>query len=324
MKNYHDLLANIMANGKDQFNVRTGKICKALVGAQLQYDLAEGFPAITTKKLAFNTMKGELLGFFRGYTNAADFRELGCNIWDANANQTPAWLANPYRKGEDDLGRIYGAQWTGWRDLRLVDDPKELEYLKNQGFELVDVDDHSNIHYLAYRKINQIENALTKLLTDPSDRRIIISGWNPSELDQAALPPCHMDYRFVAFDGPTKESKKVLHVVMTQRSCDLFLGIPFNIASTSLFLAIMARLANMDAGTVTIQMTNVHIYEDHYEQVQEQLTRNHYEAPQLVLGEAIKHVNVDQVSGAFTKIEPSDIYLTGYESHSAIKAPMAV
>lgn len=328
MKNYHDLLARVMEQGQDQFNTRTGKICRAVVGEQLTYNLADGFPAITTKKLAFKAMKGELLGFFRGYDNAAHFRELGCGIWDDNANKTQAWLSNPYRKGTDNLGRIYGKQWTDWQDRRIAESPgiaespDERERLIGLGYQQT-LHDQAAGQWLLTRSINQLENALAKLLTDPSDRRIIVSGWNVAELDMMALPPCHMDYRFVAFDGPAPKAPKVLHVVMTIRSWDLFLGAPFNIGSTSLFLAIMARLAGMEAGTVTIQATNAHIYEDHYDAVHEQLTRNHFDSPTLLLADQIRPVSIGEISGAFARIEPDDISLDGYQSHSAIKAPMA-
>lgn len=172
---------------------------------------------------------------------------------------------------------------------------------------------------LMERSINQLENALRTIITNPSDRRTIVSGWNPAEFDQMALPPCHMDYRFVAF-----ENTKTLHVVMTIRSWDLFLGASFNIASTALFLSIMARLAGYTPGMVTIQATNAHIYEDHFEQVKELLTREHFAAPQLVLSDRIKPIaNLDEIAGVFTRIEPSDIALEGYQSHAAIKAPMA-
>lgn len=327
MQNYHGLLQYVLDHGQDQFNTRTGKVCRALVGVQLQYDLAEGFPAITTKKLAFNNMKGELLGFFRGYTNAADFRAVGCTVWNDNANKTAAWLGNPARKGEDDLGPIYGKQWTAWVDRRIVSSRVERDRLCAEGYQVrmcaTNADGLKPVEYLMERNINQLENALRKLITDPSDRRIIVSGWNVAELDQMALPPCHMDYRFVAFDGPTCESPKVLHVVMTIRSWDLFLGAPFNIASTSLFLSIMAALAGMEPGTVTIQATNAHLYEDHYDQVREQLSRAHLPAPKLCLSERIKPVSLDEVPGVFTRINPQDIQLDGYQSHAAIKAPMA-
>lgn len=328
MQNYHTLLEAVLTTGKDQMNVRTGKICRALVGYQLQYSFADGFPAITTKKLAFKNMRGELLGFFRGYTNAADFRSLGCTVWDDNANKTPAWLANPYRKGVDDLGSIYSKQWVQYLDRRIVDNTQERDRLLALGYTTRMHQDQTgdgsqaNL-WLMEREINQLENALRMLLTDPSDRGIIVSGWNVAELDMMALRPCHMDYRFVAFDGATPDDPKTLHVVMTIRSWDLFLGAPFNIASTSLFLAIMARLAGMTAGTVTIQATNAHIYADHYDQVREQLSRQHFKAPTLLLADSIKPVGLDEVAGAFTRINPDDISLLDYESHGAIKAVMA-
>jgi thymidylate synthase len=322
VQNYHDLLKTVIERGHDQFNARTGKVCRAVVGYQLQYDLDDGFPAITTKKLAFNNMKGELLGFFRGCQSAAEFRGLGCNVWDDNANKTAGWLSNPNRTGTDDLGRVYGAQWTDWRAYREIpsSDSDAADRLIEDGFRPVSDDGKIAV----FRKhINQLENALRKLITDPSDRRIIVSGWNVGEFDLMALPPCHMDYRFVAFDGPAPGAPKVLHVVMTIRSWDLFLGAPFNIASTSLFLAIMARLAGMAPGTVTIQATNAHIYEDHFDQVREQLARDHLPAPALNLSERIKAISLDEIQGVFTRIEPDDIALEGYQSHAAIKATMA-
>lgn len=328
MQNYHDLLKITLEKGQDQFNTRTGKVCRALVGHQLQYDLADGFPAITTKKLAFNNMKGELLGFFRGYDNAADFRALGCTVWDQNANETKAWLESPFRRGHNDLGRVYGKQWTDWMDRRIVDNPAERDRLLSLGYRVRMCADAINegekrTEWLMQKGINQLENALRKLITDPSDRRIIISGWNVAELDMMALPPCHMDYRFVAFDNPEAGAPKVLHVVMTIRSWDLFLGAPFNIASTSLFLAIMSRLAGMVPGTATIQATNAHLYQDHFEQVREQLSRAHMQPPMLHLSDRIKAVACEEIPGVFTRIEPEDISLVGYQSHAAIKAAMA-
>ena len=223
MVNYHGLMNSILNNGIDQFNTRTGHICRAVVGTQLQYDLRKEFPAITTKKLYFKGMVGELLGFYRGYDNAADFRKLGCNIWDQNANEDGVdsngkvvpnlWLRNPYRKGTDDLGRIYGVQWTQWSDKRLVNKVEaERLFSSNLGYQYIGRIEKNSDEYIIERKINQLENALRTLLTNPSDRRIIVTAWNPAELDMMALPPCHMDYKFVAFENP-----KVLHIVMTIR-----------------------------------------------------------------------------------------------------------
>ncbi|MEQ1594675.1 MAG: thymidylate synthase [Casimicrobium sp.] len=318
MQNFHELLRATLERGVDQFNVRTNSLCRVLVGYQLQYDLADGFPAITTKKLAFNNMKGELLGFFRGYDNAADFRKLGCTVWDKNANETVAWLANPNRKGTDDLGRIYGKQWTDWKDRRVAGTVLERDALLARGYAQKMHDSDQGL-WLVERGINQLENALHTIITNPSDRRVIVSGWNPTEFDQMALPPCHMDYRFVAF-----ETTKVLHVVMTIRSWDLFLGAPFNIASTSLFLAIMARLAGYTPGTVTIQATNAHIYGDHFEQTREMLEREHFAPPQLVLSENVRPISDPaDIAGAFARIEPEDVWLSNYSSHAAIAATMA-
>lgn len=320
MDSYHALLADTLQHGVDQYNTRTKHVCRALIGAQLQYDVATGFPAVTTKKLAFSQVKGELIGFFRGYDNAADFRAVGCNIWDDNANKTEAWLANPNRKGTDDLGRIYGVQWTRWSDKRLVANSNVMS-MATKGYKIlgaISSDFEYDGYVLMEREINQLENALTTILTNPSDRRIIVTAWNPAELDLMALPPCHMDYRFVAI-----ESTKTLHVVMTIRSWDLFIGAPFNIASTAIFLEIMARLSGYTAGSVTIQATNAHIYDNHFDQVREQLSRSHHPSPKLVLSDDIKQVSVAQVKGVFAQIAPSHITLSDYTSHAAIKAEMA-
>ncbi|MDK9702539.1 MAG: thymidylate synthase [Sulfuritalea sp.] len=180
MQNYHDLLRLTLEQGVDQFNTRTGKTCRALVGHQLQYDLREGFPALTTRKLPFKNIVGELLGFFRGSDSAADFRALGCTFWDRNANETAAWLANPHRAGRTDfLGRIYGKQWTDWRDSRVAGSREERDALLAGGYT-ERLHDPAQGMWLMERGINQLEDALRKLLTDPSDRRIIVSAWRPT------------------------------------------------------------------------------------------------------------------------------------------------
>lgn len=315
-------MRRVIYSGNKQKNERTGETCHFLVGETLRFDLAEGFPAITTKKLAFNACKGELLGFFRGYTNAADFRSLGCKIWDANANETKGWLANPERRGQDDLGPIYGAQWTEWQDTRLCRSYDDFKRLCESGYTplvegvpLVRGDPRACV-YIVERRINQLEAALRKLMLDPSDRRIIVSGWNVAELDRMALPPCHMDYRFVARGHK-------LDVVMTIRSWDLFLGGPFNIASTALFLSIMAQFAGFESGEVVIQATNAHLYETHFDAVEQQLSRPHYEPPGLML-QGINPVRLEaEIVGAFARIDPEQVCLLNYQCHGAIKAPMA-
>jgi thymidylate synthase len=318
MQQYHDLMSRVLAFGETQVNERTGKRCTSLIGEQLKFDMADGFPAVTTKELAFRAVVGELLGFFRGYQNARQFAELGCKVWFQNANETEAWLANPNRKGADDLGRIYSAQWTDWRDTRIARSEHEREDMTARGYieKLYDAEQGA---WMMERGINQVEQALRTLLTDPSDRRIIVSGWRPDEFDLCALPACHKDYAFVPRlrDG-------TLDLVMTIRSWDLFLGAPFNIASTALFLHIMARLSGYRPGTVTMQVVNAHIYGDHVDAVRLQLTRDHYPQPALWLSDSIAKVtHVDQIPGVFARIQPDDIRFVDYQHHPKIYAAMA-
>jgi thymidylate synthase len=319
MLNFHDVLARTMQSKKEQLNVRTGKVCRFVVGEQLVYNLEEGFPILTSRQAPFKGGVGELVGFYRGYDSADLFRSVGCPFWDINANETEAWLNNPYRFGRHDyLGRIYGKQWTDWKDRRIVDSPEERDRLLAQGFALRMTDVEQGL-WLMERSINQLEEVVRKIFTDPSDRRNIVTGWRPDEFEMMALPPCHMDYRFVAH-----EAEKTLHVVMTMRSADLYLGVPNNIVTTSVFLATVARLTGYKAGTVTIQMTNAHIYEDHYDVVNELLSRDHFPSPQLIIKENVKQLqSLDEIKGAFLRIEPSDFHLDGYKSHGKLPAPMA-
>ncbi len=317
MQNYLDLMVQCRDKGIDVYNERTKKTCRTLVGATLEYDLSTRlFPATTSKRLAFKGVRGELLGFFRGYDSAADFRALGCNVWNDNANKTAAWLANRWRKGEDSLGRIYGKQWTDWQAYQIVDaHPDDVIATEVDGYVLT-MRDPIRGKALYVKSINQLEKVLHTLLTNPSDRRCIVSGWNVGELDRMALPPCHMDYRFVAI-------KDTLHVVMTIRSWDLGLGAPFNIASTALFLEIMSRLSGFKAGKVTIQATNAHIYEDHFDAIEEQLSRPLFDPPSLLVSDRIRNVDLNSINGAFSRLEVDDFNLTNYKCHDAIYMPMS-
>lgn len=331
MYQYHNLINDILTRGVDVFNSRTGAVCKTLVGCQLSFPATgRDFPALTTRKLPFKSIVGELLGFFRGYTSAEDFRALGCKFWDANANETKAWLSNPYRRGTDDLGRIYGAQWTGWSDKRVVFDSQVEEYLQ-QGYlyrghieyeHAPNRYDPTGVTYdglvLMERYINQLENAVRTILTNPSDRRIIVSGWNVAEFDRMALPPCHIQYNFI----PMQETGE-MSVVMTIRSMDVFLGTPANIASTAVFLAVMCRLTGYTPGEVIIQGANAHLYENSFGAARELLTREHFPAPRLVLSEAIREIkDLKDITGCFTRIQPEDIYLEDYRSHGVLTVPM--
>lgn len=290
MQQYHDLLRDVLENGQPESN-RTGVDTLTLPGATLRFDLRDGFPAVTTKKLYFDSVKGELIGFLRGCTSAADFRELGCKVWDQNANETEAWVQNPNRTGTDDLGRIYGAQWRDWT---LIDHERGLRL-----------------------SLDQIEKALRQVRQDPSSRRIIVSAWNPGELDEMALPPCHVMFQLLP------RSDGTLHMTMYQRSCDLFLGLPFNIASYALLLELFAAWTGRTAATLTMFLADVHIYETHMAQVKEQLTREEYSLPRLRLDLPLNCFRMS-LTALLDDLRPDHITLRNYQSHPALPAPMAV
>lgn len=300
---YLDLLKRILETGTRQSN-RTGIDTLFVPGAMFQFDLRKGFPAITTKKLAFKAIIGELIGFLRGYDNAAKFRELGCNIWNQNANENEQWLNNPNRHGTDDLGRIYGVQWRDW---------KKYEWVDGHAFGHEWVSSHWE-----QSNVDQLDNVLQKLYTNPTDRRMIISAWRPDEFDQMALPPCHVLYQFIA-NVETKE----LHLCMYQRSCDEFLGVPFNIASASLFLTIMANLVGYIPATFTHFMADAHIYVNHIDQVKKQLNRKPYLSPILKYS-GPKYEGKQFDPKIFEQIKPEHFELVNYQCHPALKAPMAV
>jgi thymidylate synthase len=336
MQQFHDLVQRILTDGVREPN-RTGIDTLSLPGQVLTFDMADGFPAITTKKLAFKSAVGELVGFMRGARSAADFRALGCKVWDGNANETPTWLANPNRKGQDDLGRIYSAQWTDWRDWRTTTSAQEAAALLKAGYELIAADtaDNNGIGVFVLRRgINQLEEVLKTLLTNPSDRRKVITGWRPDEWDQAALPSCHTEYIFKAEMGATRGvdgtpvtykegTRGRLHLSMQMRSYDVGLG--FNPALSGLMLAIMAKLSGFEPGRIVMSINDAHIYLNHVPGLQELITREHYPQPTLHLGDSIPTLtDVSQVKGVFERIQPEDIQLVGYRHHPAIKMDMAV
>lgn len=278
---YLNLLEKVINGGTIQHN-RTGIDTLRVEGAHMQINLQQGFPAVTTKQLAFKQVKGEMLGFIRGYSNAAQFRNLSCSVWDQNANENQQWLNNPNREGTDDLGRIYGVQWRDWDGM-----------------------------------IDQLHVAIQKIIHTPEDRRIIVSAWNPSELSEMSLPPCHVMHQYIC-DPQTKE----ISLCMYQRSCDMFLGIPFNVAGYALLLELVARATGYRAKMLNMFLADVHIYTNHLDQVKEQLSRKPFDTPRLWVD--------PQVGAAATGLkylemtEPHHILLDQYYFHPAIKAPMAV
>lgn len=313
MKNVNDLYKHILANGQWEPN-RTGIDTITTPGEMLKFDLRDGFPAVTCKKLAFNPVKGELVGFLRGVTSAADFRALGCKVWDQNANENAAWLANPNRQGVDDLGPVYGAQWRRWLDTRITQTPEEAAQLEALGYVM---QIHGGGDFFAYSKeIDQLAIALNDVRNNSQSRRIRVTAWNPGVLDLVALPACHTDFQFLP------RSDGTLHMCMYMRSVDTFLGLPFNIASYALLLELFARWTGRTAATLTMFLADTHIYRNHMDQVHELLSRTPFDKPQIdidVLG-----VTLTMGIEALVQIEPSDIQLINYQHHAAIQAPMAV
>ena len=276
MKQYLDALDFILKHGVDKPN-RTGIDTRAVFGYPIRFNMADGFPAVTTKKLAWKSVVSELLWFIEGSGNEKRLREiLGADktIWTANA-EADYW--KPKAKFEGDLGRVYGVQWRHWRtaDGRTVD---------------------------------QLANVIKQIKKDPSDRRIILTAWNPGELDEMALPPCHMFSHFFIANNK-------LSLLMYQRSCDMFLGVPFNIASYSLFLHLIAHVTGLQPGEFVHILGDAHIYKNHFSQVEEQLKRAPLPSPKLWLNPEIKNID---------NFKMEDIRLDNYQHHPSIKADMAV
>lgn len=219
MKPYLDVMKQILDQGDWQEN-RTGVKTLMIPGAFMQFDLQRGFPAVTTKKLAWKSVVGELCGFLKGVQSAKDFRDLGTKIWDQNANENKQWLANPFREGTDDLGRIYGVQWRRWVGYKYLTGSVSAamrKHLTDNGWDVVlDNGDTStsdkNTEEVWWKGIDQLGICIRKILETPQDRRIIFHAWNPAELDEMALPPCHLLYQFVV-----NQAKKELNLSMTMR-----------------------------------------------------------------------------------------------------------
>jgi thymidylate synthase len=277
MKTYLNALHDVLNNGTVRED-RTGTGTIGVFGMQQRYDLGAGFPAVTTKKLAFKACLSELLWFLEGSSDERRLAEIlhGSSeedkrtIWTDNA-LAPYWL--PKAKYQGDLGRVYGVQW---RDFGGVD---------------------------------QLLQLVEGIKQDPYGRRHIITAWNPAELDQMALPPCHCFAQFYV------SADNKLSCQMYQRSCDMFLGVPFNVASYSLLTHMIAQVCGLGVGEFVHVLGDAHIYLNHVEQVKEQLSREPLPAPTLWINPEVKDI---------TQFTMKDFRLDGYQSHATIKAPMAV
>jgi len=303
MKTYLDALQQVLDHGEVRDD-RTGVGTISLFGMQQRYDLSKSFPAVTTKKLAWRACVGELLWMIEGSGDERRLAEIThgsrdgvATIWTPNA-QAPYWKSQAQYDG--DLGRVYGVQWRHWRT--------PIEH-KQETFK----DSFGNIFnrggLLHIKETDQLLNLIQGINKDPYGRRHIISAWNPGELEAMALPPCHSFAQFYV------SRDRRLSCQMYQRSCDMFLGVPFNIASYSLLTHMIAQVCNLGVGEFVHVLGDAHIYLTHVEQVKEQLKREPLPAPQLVLNKDILDI---------TKFTMADIRLDNYQSHSAIKAEMAV
>ncbi|OYZ01405.1 MAG: thymidylate synthase [Sphingobacteriia bacterium 28-36-52] len=264
MQQYHELLKHILANGAAKTD-RTGTGTISCFGYQMRFDLAKGFPLVTTKKLHLKSIIYELLWFLKGETNTKYLTDHGVSIWNEWANEN------------GDLGPVYGKQWRSWEGA----DGKAID---------------------------QIADVLHQLKHNPDSRRMIVSAWNVGELSQMALMPCHSLFQFYVADGK-------LSCQLYQRSADVFLGVPFNIASYALLTMMMAQVTGLQYGDFVHSFGDVHIYNNHLDQVQLQLSRDPYPLPTMKLNPAVTSI---------FDFDFSDFTLENYQCHPAIKAPVAV
>lgn len=264
MKQYLDLLDKVLREGVVKED-RTGTGTKSLFGYQMRFDLSEGFPLVTTKKLHLKSIIYELLWFLRGEQNIAYLHDHDVTIWDEWAD------------GNGNLGPIYGVQWRSWRGYNG-------------------------------ETLDQIKAVIDEIRTTPDSRRMIVSAWNVAQLSEMRLPPCHLLMQFNVAQGK-------LSLQLYQRSADLFLGVPFNIASYSLLLMMIAQVTGLEPGTFVHTLGDAHIYLNHIEQARLQLTRTPRALPHMILNPNVKDIDAFQYE---------DFTLEGYDPHPHIKAPVAV
>ena len=292
MKQYLDLLRHVLTNGREK-NDRTGTGTISVFGYQTRYDLSEGFPLLTTKKMFIKGIVHELLWFLKGDTNIKYLVDHGVGIWNPDAyrmyKRRGGQLSfeefverikteEEFAKVEGELGPIYGKQWRSWGSAEREE------------------------------AIDQIARVIEEIKTNPNSRRLIVSAWNVADIDKMALPPCHTLFQFYVQDGK-------LSCQLYQRSCDAFLGAPFNIASYALLTHMIAQVTGLEVGEFIHTFGDLHIYMNHVEQVREQLTREPLPLPKLELNPFVKHID---------DFDYEDIRIIDYVSHPPIKAPISV
>jgi thymidylate synthase len=351
-KQYQQLLSDIIEFGVEKDD-RTGTGTISEFGHQFRHKMSDGFPLLTTKKMAWNVMVAELLWFLRGDTNIKFLLDYNCHIWDGDAykgyekqceihgvdpmekekfissiklgnNKEPNFIPDltGYRLG--DLGPIYGAQWRSWKVGKGIETTLKTE-------------DGETIYESAYMYIDQIQKLIDELKTNPDSRRLMVNAWNVGELDQMVLPPCH--YGFQLYTRKTTREEKIVNpgkyraisLMWNQRSVDTFLGLPFNIASYGLLLEIIAKEVDMVPDELIGNLGDVHLYKNHIEQAKEQISREPYPLPSVTITERnwYQHQLVKErlgpksLSEKILSYRPECFQLNDYQSHPKIKAPLS-
>lgn len=294
---YLNVMEHILDNGyKTSDRTGTGTIVSPTPHQLYFKNVAERFPLFTTKYVSFNMLAVEMLWFISGSTNTKDLEQMG--------SPSMAKMWENWADDDGELGPIYGSQWRKWKTYN------------SENF-LDDSDD-----FIGYKEIDQLAKAIDKIKNNPGSRRIRVSAWNPVDVENMALPPCHFDYQFtcqptgIEHAQDTEEPKQVykLHLHMTQRSCDMFLGVPFNVAQYALLLMLVAKVTNTVPGDFTWTGINCHIYQNHLETVQRQLSRKPKDLPKVEVAD------LDDID----KFTIEDILLTDYKHHSKIKAKVSI
>jgi len=292
MEAYKNLLREVLEDGVWQEN-RTGIKTKFIPGAMIKLDLEKGFPVGFLRKTAPKSAMAEMQGFLRGYTNAAQFRELGCKFWDGNANEPikgtniSPWLSSPFRKGIDDIGEVYGYFWRNW------------------------IGDDGTKH-------DQVMDVLNTIINNPYDRRMVVSGWKVEAIKQirGALPPCHDSWTVM-----TDVQNKLMHLSWRQRSVDTILGTPANVVGYAFLLELLARLTGYTPKYLIGHFDNVHIYENHMFAVEEMLERENLPLPNLVFSKEVPEYKENKLFQPewINKINNTHLFLENYQYHPAIE-----
>ena len=282
MKQYHDLLKSILANGNEHRD-RTGVGTISHFGHQTRFDLRDGFPIVTTKKIPFRWIAEELFWFLSGDTNEANLRAKGVDIWAEWADEEHT---RHFNRAAGDLGPVYGYLWRSFGG----------DYPERNG-------------------VDQIANLLNEIGRNPNSRRLIVTGWDPRQVDKVDLPPCHTLFQFKVEDG------RVLHCQLYQRSADAFLGVPFNISSYALLTHMIAHVCGLEVGEFVYTLGDYHIYQNHLEQVEELLAREPFALPRLQISDEAKRLRGLE---GLLEMRYENLKLVGYQSHGKIAAAVAV